>query len=165
MRGRHSIHAALFGHAREADKVFRSVADATGEMGLSTSRATSLSLTVSPSRKAILQMTPHTQRGPRRMRATIIGLGLDGLGDGTHRIITGEECLMVGGSAETNADLLETMLRLESELDRLGCGLADLDPSELADVAWRIDSPELHEIAMRIEAGLVRRGRTFREST
>lgn len=99
------------------------------------------------------------------MRATIIGLGLDGHGDGPHRIITGEECLMVGGSAETQADLLETMLRLESELERLNCNLGDLDPSELADIAWRIDSPELHEIAMRIEEGLERSGRTFEEST
>lgn len=110
-------------------------------------------------------MTSHTQSGSRRMRATIIGLGLDGHEDGTHRIITGEECLMVGGSEETHADLLETMLRLEAELDRLGRRLGDLGPSELADVAWRIDSPELHAIAMRIEEGLERRGRTFEESS
>jgi hypothetical protein len=110
-------------------------------------------------------MTPHTQRGPRRLRATIIGMGLDGQGEGPHRIINGEDCLMVGGSSETHADLLETMLRLESELERLGCNLGDLGPAELADVAWRIDSPELHEIAMRIEDGLTRRGRTFEEST
>ena len=110
-------------------------------------------------------MTPHTQRGPRRMRATIIGLGLDGHGDGPHHVINGEECLMVGGSPETQAELLETMLRLESELDRMGRTLGDLGPAELADVAWRIDSPELHEIAMRIEAGLRRQGRTFEESS
>jgi hypothetical protein len=99
------------------------------------------------------------------MRATIIGLGLDGRDDGHHRIITGEECLMVGGSDETHADLLETMLRLESELDRMGVRLGDLDPDELADVAWRIDSPELHEIAMRLEAGLELRGQSFQEAS
>ena len=110
-------------------------------------------------------MTPHTQRGTRRLRATIIGLGLDGRDDGMHRIISGEECLMVGGSDETRADLLETMLRLESELDRIGCRLGDLGPQELADMAWRIDSPELHAIAVRIGAGLESRGRTFAESS
>jgi hypothetical protein len=110
-------------------------------------------------------MTPHTPSGPRRMRATIIGLGLDGRGDGTNRVITGEQCLLVGGSAETHADLLETMLRLESELERMGRDLGDLGPSELADVAWRIDSPELHAIALRIESGLEQTGRTFEESS
>lgn len=111
-------------------------------------------------------MTPHTQeRGTRRMRATIIGFGLDGHDDGTHRVINGEECLFIGGSDETHADLLETMLRLESELDRMGQNLGDLDPEELAEVAWRIDSPELHAIALRMEEGLQRSGRSFAEST
>ena len=109
-------------------------------------------------------MTTQAEGGPRRLRATIIGLGLDGR-SGPHRIITGEECLLVGGSAETHAEMLETILRLESELERLGCRLGDVPPDELADLAWRIDSPELHEIALRIDAGLRRRGRTFAEST
>ena len=99
------------------------------------------------------------------MRATIIGLGLDGHDDGTHRVISGEECLLIGGSDETHAELLETMLRLESELDRMGQSLGDLDPYELADIAWRIDSPELHAIAVRMEEGLERSGRSFAEST
>ena len=39
------------------------------------------------------------------------------------------------------------------------CGVV-IDPSaaELAEIAWRIDSPELHAIAVRIEAGLDRLG-------
>ncbi len=100
-------------------------------------------------------MTTHSQAqgGTRRLRATIIGLGLDGQVQGPHRIINGEECLTVGGSAETHADLLETMLRLEGELERIGRTLGEVEPAELADIAWRIDSPELHEIAMRIDAG------------
>ena len=53
--------------------------------------------------------------------------------------------------------MLETMLRLESELDRLGRGLADVNPTELADIAWRIDSPELHAIALRLKRALERR--------
>lgn len=110
-------------------------------------------------------MTTQTQGGPRRLRATIIGLGLDGQDGGPHRIITGEDCLMLGGSAETQADLLETMLRLEGELERIGRPLGEIEPAELADIAWRIDSPELHEIAMRIEAGLAARGRKFGDTS
>ncbi len=57
------------------------------------------------------------------------------------------------------------MLRLDSELERLGQGLGDVTPTQLAEIAWRIDSPELHQIALRLEAGLERSGRTFQEST
>ena len=110
-------------------------------------------------------MTTHSQVGPKRLRATIIGLGLDGQEDGPHRIIHGEDCLMVGGSAETQSALLETMLRLEDELKRRGRNLAEVGPVELAEIAWRIDSPELHEIALRLDEGLREQGRTFFEST
>jgi hypothetical protein len=109
-------------------------------------------------------MTTHDEGGPRRLRATIIGLGLDGRG-GPHRIITGDQCLLIGGSRETHAELLETMLRLESELERTGQRLGDVAPAELAEIALRIDSHELFEIARRLEAGLERRGRSFHEST
>ncbi len=100
--------------------------------------------------------------GPRRLRAAIIGFGLDG-DDSPHRLSHGEHCLLVGGSAETHAEMLETMLRLESELDRRGRRLAEVSPTELADIAWRIDSPELHEIALRLKAGLERQGRRFED--
>jgi hypothetical protein len=106
----------------------------------------------------------HAGNTPRRLRATIIGLGLDGE-DSLQRLITGPEYLLVGGSAETHADMVETMLRLESELERLGQRLGDVTPTELAEIAWRIDSPELHEAALRLESGLERQGRTFQEST
>lgn len=110
-------------------------------------------------------MTTHAQGAPRRrLRAALVGLGLDA--DGVpQRIITGEQCLVVGGSADTHAELLETVLRLESELDRLGVGLGEVPPAELADIAWRIDSPELLEIALRMNAGLRARGRTFEEAS
>lgn len=100
----------------------------------------------------------------RRLRATLIGLGLDGR-DSLQRLITGEEYVLVGGSAETHADMVETMLRLESELERLGQRLGELSPSELAEIALRIDSAELHELAQRLAEGLERRGRTFGDST
>jgi hypothetical protein len=109
-----------------------------------------------------MTMTTPPGRGPRRLRAAIIGLGLDGQ-DSQHRLSTGEQCLLLGGSAETHAEMLETMLRLESELDRRGQRLAEVSPTELADIAWRIDSPELHQIALRLKAGLERQGRQFEE--
>jgi hypothetical protein len=102
-------------------------------------------------------------RSPR-LRATLIGVGLDDQG-GLNRIITGKDCLVVGGSEETHAAILETMLRLESELERRGQCLAELPPDELAEVAWRIDSPELHDIAMRLGAELDHRGLSFYDST
>lgn len=107
--------------------------------------------------------TPRTD-GPRRLRAAIIGLGLDGP-DRPRRIITGDQCLMIGGSDETHAELLETMLRLESELERRGQRLGEVEPAELAEIALRIDSPELHAIALQLESGLQGLGRTFGEST
>ena len=111
-------------------------------------------------------MTTHAEGGPRqgRLRAAIVGLGVRAE-DGQHRIITGEEYLLVGGSAESHAEMVETVLRLESELERLGQKLGEVTPDQLAEIAWRIDSPELHRIAVRMDAGLKRLGRTFQEST
>src|SRR3954452_927506 len=111
-----------------------------------------------------MTMMKQPDGGPRRLRAAIIGFGLDG-DDNPHRILNGEQCLLLGGSAETHAEMLETILRLESELDRLGQHLGDLAPEALAEVAWRIDSPELHAIALKLESGLKRTGRSFHEST
>ena len=118
----------------------------------------------SQTRKATPAMTTQPDAGPRRLRAAIIGFGLDGT-DQQQRLSTGEQCILVGGSADTHAEMLETMLRLESELERLGRGLGDVTPDQLAEIAWRIDSPELHQIALRMEEGLERQGRTFHEST
>src|SRR3954447_17249669 len=111
-----------------------------------------------------MTMTKQPDGGPRRLRAAIIGFGLDG-DDNQQRLSTGEQCLLVGGSAETHAEMLETMLRLESELDRRGRQLAEMNPTELAEIAWRIDSPELHEIALRLKAGLESQGRAFEDLT
>jgi len=101
---------------------------------------------------------------PRRLRAALIGFGFDS-GDDQQRLTRGDQTLIVGGSAETHAELLETALRMEQELDRRGLDLGDLDPVELAELAKVIDSPELHEIALRLKAGLERDGRAFEELT
>ena len=108
--------------------------------------------------------TTPIQDGPRRRRAAIVGFGLDGP-PRPHRMITGEDRLLFGGSEATREALIETMLRLDAELERLGVDLGDLAPPELAELAWRIDSPELAAVAVRLDEGLRRLGRTFEDST
>ena len=77
----------------------------------------------------------------------------------------GDQSLIFGGSAETHAEMQETALRMERQLDRLGGQLGDLDPAELVELATLIDSPELREIALRLKAGLEREGRAFEDMT
>ncbi len=117
-----------------------------------------------PTRKAYSEMTTTQQSlvRPRRIRAALIGLGLDCY-DNHHRLTRSDQSLVFGGSAETHAQLQEIVLLMEMELDRQGQRLGDLNPLELAELAWRIDSPELHEIALRLEAGLKQQGRAFEE--
>lgn len=111
-----------------------------------------------------MSQTVNPPTPTRRLRAAVVGLGLDGR-DSHRRILTGDHCLVVGGSDETHGELIEIMLRLESELERRGKDLAELDPSELADIACRIDSPELLDIAFRIKDGLDQLGFDFAEAT
>ena len=107
-------------------------------------------------------MTQQTFARPRRIRAALIGLGLDSP-DQQQRLTRSRQSLVFGGSAETHAELRETVLRMELELDRQGQRLGDLNPLELAELAWRIDSPELHALALQLEAGLEEKGRIFEE--
>jgi hypothetical protein len=107
-------------------------------------------------------MTHQSSPRPRRLKAAFIGFGLDNQ-DGQSRLTRSDQCMVLGGSAETHDELRETVLRMELELDRQGQVLGDLSPIELAELAWRIDSPELHEIALRLEAGLESQGREFEE--
>jgi hypothetical protein len=109
-----------------------------------------------------MTMTQQTSARPRRIRAALIGLGLDS-SDDQQRLTRSSQSLIFGGSAETHAELRETVLRMELELDRQGQQLGDLNPLQLAELAWRIDSPELHVIAMRLEDGLGEQGRDFEE--
>ncbi len=101
---------------------------------------------------------------PRRLRAALIGFGLDNGGD-EQRLTRGDQTLIFGGSAETHAELRATALKMEQELNRRGQDLGELDPAELAELAASIDSPELHEIAMRLQEGLERQGRAFEDLT
>ena len=109
-----------------------------------------------------MMMTQQTSARPRRIRAALIGVGLDSCDD-QKRLTRSNQSLVFGGSAETHAQLREIILRMELELDRQGQQLGDLDPLELAELAWRIDLPELHEIALRLEDQLTQQGLTFQE--
>jgi hypothetical protein len=109
-----------------------------------------------------MTMTQPSIARPRRIRAALIGLGLDSP-DQQQRLTRSSHSLVYGGSAETHAELRETVLRMELELDRQGQRLGDLNPQELAELAWRIDSPELHAIAVQLEASLQEQGRAFEE--
>ena len=111
-----------------------------------------------------MTLTQPSSPPPRRLRAALIAVGLDNADD-QDRMTRGDQSLIFGGSAETHAELWETALRMELELDRRGVDLGELDPSQLAELAALIDSPELREIALRLQAGLDRDGRAFEELT
>jgi hypothetical protein len=111
-----------------------------------------------------MMLTQQSSSRPRRLQAALIGLCLDN-GDDQQRLTRGDQSLIVGGSAETHAELRATALKMEQELDRRGQRLGELDPLELAELATTIDSPELHEIALRLKVGLEQQGRTFEDLT
>ena len=71
---------------------------------------------------------------PRRLRAAFIGFGLDN-GDDEQRLTRGDQTLIFGGSAETHAELRETALKMEQELNRRGPGSGRARPDR-AGRAW-----------------------------
>jgi hypothetical protein len=111
-----------------------------------------------------MTMSVHGSDHTRRLKAAIIGLGLDGP-IRPLQIVQSQECVLIGGSETTRAELIETMLRLETELERRGRTLGEIAPDELEEIAWRIDSPELHEIARSLQEGLRRDGRAFPDAS
>ena len=76
-------------------------------------------------------LTQQSSPRPRRLRAALIGLGLDS-GDDDNRLTRGDQSLILGGSAETHAELQDTALKMERELDRAGGDWAiSIPPSSL----------------------------------
>ncbi len=106
---------------------------------------------------------PRTRPTPR-IRAAIVGLGLDSELQSPTRLVTMRHGLVVGGSPLTHGEIAETMAQLDLELERLGRDLSELNPTELAELAWRIDSAELMEIALRMDEGLDRAGLHFEQT-
>lgn len=68
-----------------------------------------------------------------RKRAALLGLGLDG-DDGHTRLTRGKNFVLYGGSQETHAQMQETALKINEQLDRRGKQLEDVSPHELRDI-------------------------------
>lgn len=69
----------------------------------------------------------------QRKQAAILGLGLDG-DDGHTRLTRGKNFVLYGGSQETHAQMQETAVKINEQLDRRGKQLEDVSPSELHDI-------------------------------
>lgn len=65
--------------------------------------------------------------------AALLGVGLDH-DDGHKRITTGEQFVLVGGSAETHERMAETTIKTFEEIKRRDKRLETLDPRELAEI-------------------------------
>ena len=68
--------------------------------------------------------------------AGLLGLGLDNT-DGHKRITTGEQFAILGGSEETHGRMTETVLKTFEELKTRGKLLAQVEPTELAEIVHR----------------------------
>ena len=69
----------------------------------------------------------------QRKQSAILGLGLDG-DDGHTRLTRGKNFVLYGGSHETHAQMQETAVKINEQLDRRGKQLEDVSPSELHDI-------------------------------
>ncbi len=65
--------------------------------------------------------------------AGLLGVGLDNE-DGHKRITSGEQFLLVGGSAETHEHMTETVVKTFEELKRRDKRLETVDPRELGEI-------------------------------
>ncbi|MDB6170468.1 MAG: hypothetical protein JWM88_3332 [Verrucomicrobia bacterium] len=74
------------------------------------------------------------KKSPRR--AALLGLGLDNQ-DGHKRITTGEQFAILGGSDETHGRMTETAIKTFEELKTRGKELAQVEPTELAEILQR----------------------------
>ena len=68
--------------------------------------------------------------------AGLLGVGLDHQ-DGHKRITTGEQFAIVGGSDETHGRMTETVIKTFEELKTRGKELAQVEPTELAEIIHR----------------------------
>lgn len=109
-------------------------------------------------------MSTEPQSRMRPLRAKLVGLCADDA-ESMQRVTRTPIGMVSGGSKVAHEQMREVALRLELELDRLGVGLGDLNPEQLAEVAWRIDSPEIFQFAVHLNRGLAKRNIEFHAST
>jgi len=74
-----------------------------------------------------------SKKTPGKKHAALVGLGLDNH-DGHKRITTGEQFAIVGGSEETHGRMTETVVKTFEELKQRRKHLAEVGPTELADI-------------------------------
>jgi hypothetical protein len=65
--------------------------------------------------------------------AGLLGVGLDNQ-DGHKRLTTGEQFAIVGGSDETHGRMTETVVKTFEELKHRRKHLAEVEPTELAEI-------------------------------
>lgn len=79
------------------------------------------------------RQVPAKPAKPASGPAGLLGVGLDNT-DGHKRVTTGEQFVLVGGSAETHERMTETTVKTFEELKRRDKRLQSVDPSELAEI-------------------------------
>lgn len=79
--------------------------------------------------------SPAKKTNPAKPTATtgLLGVGLDNQ-DGHKRITTGDQFVLVGGSAETHERMAETTIKTFEELKRRDKRLETVDRRELAEI-------------------------------
>jgi hypothetical protein len=73
------------------------------------------------------------KKSPEKKQAALLGVGLDNQ-DGHKRITTGEQFAVVGGSEETHGRMTETVVKTFEELKHRRKHLAEVEPTELAEI-------------------------------
>jgi len=68
-----------------------------------------------------------------RKQAALLGLGLDNQ-DGHTRLTRGKNFVLYGGSQDTHAQMQETAVKINEQLDRRGKRLEDFSPLEFSDI-------------------------------
>lgn len=66
-------------------------------------------------------------------QSALLGIGLDAR-DGQKRLTRGPNFVLLGGSAETHAQMQETAVKLNEQLERRGKRLEDVSARELGDL-------------------------------
>jgi hypothetical protein len=83
---------------------------------------------------------PDPDRPANKRSSLLLGLGFDGE-DGEKRITKGRDFLLLGGGADTHAEMTERAIKLDEELSRRGMRLSDIRSSEemreIVGRAWK----------------------------
>ncbi len=73
------------------------------------------------------------KKKPQQEFVALLGVGIDG-DDGHTRLTRGKEFVLFGGSADTHAQMQETVIKVVERLESRGRRIADAAPAELRDL-------------------------------